>query len=113
MKLIDLKRSKKEMKKNRDIPETTNYEKYPYGLKIQLENETLEKFDIDISEFKIGQKIRVEGIAIVNSIRINQSMGDKAPRKNLSLQIIKLGLAEQEQESGKVSLRSLTQMAKK
>jgi len=51
----------------------------------------------------------VEGLATVESIRINQNAGNETANKSVTLQLVKMGLQKQE---NKVSLRDLAKTIK-
>jgi len=88
MALIDMKLTKKQAKKtNEPIAEST--QSYPYGLNIRLEKEGLDKLNLDLSDFKIGEKVTVLAIAEISEIS-QREFGSSS--KTLSLQIQKMGI---------------------
>ena len=93
MKLIDMKRSKSEMKKA-DAPEVagSSKEKYPWGLSINLEKESLSKLGIDIKKVKIGSAMTLQAQVEVSSISENQNMEGR-DNKSMSLQITNMALS--------------------
>ena len=111
MKIVDLKRTKKEAKKLETGNEVamTSQEKYPYGLSINLDDNTLKKFDIDGSEFKAGQKLKIAGIAIIENIERRERIKEK-PTSYIRLQITNMGLEKVKPNSS--SIRSLKQILK-
>lgn len=68
--------------------------RYPYGLELRLDNDTLEKLDVDTLP-KVGKRIRIEAIAVVTGAHINESRRGKTTEKNksLELQIQKLAIS--------------------
>lgn len=69
MKLTDMelpKRSKKEMENT--IGSVYEGDKYPYGLRIQLETEALNKLGLKPSNFKIGQTVTITAKANVEMV---------------------------------------------
>jgi len=64
--------------------------KYPWGLRLDLEDETLKKLGIDVSELSSGSEVTLRGKAMISGISVNDSDGKK--RSSLSLQITHLEL---------------------
>lgn len=81
-------RSLKKAVKVKDRPEeVTDYEeeKYPYGTRIDLNDESLKALKIKIDDFEIGESVMVVGKAEV--IRISKSASKDYDNKTLELQI--------------------------
>lgn len=74
--------------------------RYPYGLCLHLDNETLEK--LGLSDLpKIGSKLKLEAVVEVNGISANKS-GSGENYKSLSLQITDMAVgAEKKAVEGK------------
>lgn len=85
--MIDMKIPKKKIKNGCQPVAVTSG--YPYGLKLNLENEQIKKLGLDIEDLKIGQKVMVIGEAEISNI---SSYTESDGRKNLSigLQIMKM-----------------------
>ena len=98
--LINLARSAAEVKK--DAPETLpsnglKYEgpMYPYGTCISLEDETLEKLDLDDDMPSVGDIIQFNAIAKVTSVSENEREGTdgiKSKCRRVELQITDMGI---------------------
>ena len=71
-------------------------EQYPYGLRIRLENEQLDKLGFDELP-KVGEYITLEAECCVISTSQNDRNGGE-PRKTLELQIEKLVCEEDDDE---------------
>jgi len=94
MELVDMKRSKSEMK-GTDAPEAvsgSSKEKYPWGLSINLEKESLSKLGIDIKKMKLGATMTLSAQVEVSSISENQNIGSP-DNKSMSLQITKMAVS--------------------
>lgn len=85
MALVNMARTKQEVKTEQEgWKEAENAPKYPYGLSLHLDNETIKKLGIAIPEG--GAQLHIEAIAKVTSVSSHEEVdGDK--RCNLQLQI--------------------------
>ena len=93
----DMAYTKTELKKNNGPDQPVSMgddtrEKYPWGLEIRLENESIKKLGIDISNFTVGQPVRVSCVATVNEIRQNQTT--KSTNSTMTLQITKMEIVK-------------------
>lgn len=65
-----------ERKENMDkccaMPSDYTGPKYPWGLELRLETNSLEKLGVDISKFKVGQELPMDIIGRVTGISINE-----------------------------------------
>lgn len=59
---------------------------YPYGLQLSLDQDILEKLEVD-SLPKVGTTLILIAKVDVSSVSEHESQGDKKPRRSLSLQI--------------------------
>lgn len=80
--MVDLAYSEAELKEHDrkccDVPMDYKGPKYPWGLILNLETDSLEKLGKSVADFKVGQKIPLMVMAEVQSISMNQtSDGDK------------------------------------
>lgn len=90
MKLVSMKRSKKEQDSDGvEIPKT-KVELYGYGLRVDLETNELEKLGLGVKSFDIGKKVELVCRAEVVSTSISADKADK--RESVSLQITDLGI---------------------
>jgi hypothetical protein len=101
MKLVSMERPrpadiKSEMKEAMPtVAGDSYYEKYPWGLRITLNNEELEKLGIDVSDFEIETSINITAKALITSVSSEQNMneGGKAnTRDRLEFQITDLSI---------------------
>lgn len=96
MKLVDMKMSKEEAKKNGMAVETSpgkadNGPKYPWGLEISLENDVLDKLGINIDTARIGKEYTISAVCETTSISENESKNGSS-YKTIRLQIKKMSV---------------------
>lgn len=89
MALVDMKRTKKP-KKDSQVTMGMDESKYPWGLSITLEMESLEKLNIDVNQLKVGQVLNLMADAEITSISVSEDMNKE--RKSLGLQITRMDL---------------------
>lgn len=105
MPMVDMARSKEEMRETA-IPSSINESIYPYGLCISLNNDDLEKLDLD-SDCQVGDLIHMTSMAKVTSVSRNETSEGENCR--IELQIIAMGVTENEStEFNKPARRKLS-----
>lgn len=85
MKMVDVKlpkKTKEELKESTQ-PVEVERDRWPYGLKLTFESEQVNKLP-NLEKMKIGQKVNVEGIGEVTSIRMNE---EKEGKKRYSVEV--------------------------
>jgi len=94
MKLISMKKPKLSKRKLREnmMPETAAMDQpsYPWGLEINLENDSVEKLGIDIENTKAGDEIMIMAKAKVTNVSQRENIersGNKKINKSIGLQI--------------------------
>jgi len=90
MALVDMKRPKAEIEKM-EVPQEVEQDKYPYGLRITLEDAELGKLGISVKELDVGNEMSVKAIAKITNLEDRDSSG-RGHRQSASLQIIKLDI---------------------
>lgn len=95
MKMTSLKLTKKEAKGEYGGPSTKDAEdnlpRYPYGTRIDLETEALEKLELSPSDFTVGQKLKI--VCEVEVVRLSESQSLKGKdRCSMDLQITDLAI---------------------
>jgi len=90
MALTSLKRKPKKAEKI-DAPEPMQ-DLYPWGLRITLEKEELDKLDLTVANFDIGDKVSIVAEAEVVSLR--ESANQKNKTKSVELQIMAVDLGK-------------------
>lgn len=62
--------------------------RYPYGLELDLEKETIEKLGLNFDRLKIGQTVKIVAEAEVSSLSERES--NDGDRRSISLQIVRM-----------------------
>jgi len=101
--MVNMEMSEKEKEKSiptsiEGKPEKAKGPQYPYGLKLDLDNESLDKMDIDLSEFDVGDNAMIMAKVKVSSKSIDKYDYDTKERKRISLQITHLCLEQGEED---------------
>jgi hypothetical protein len=93
MKLVSTKRdlkAQKEREKSMNKPCGIGGEEYPYSTRLSLDKEVLDKLDISPKDFKVGQKVTVQAVAVVKSLRMVE--GKDYDTNEVELQIQEIGV---------------------
>lgn len=92
MKLVSMKRSKKERNREQKEMDATSpsMEEYPYGLSLHLDNDSLDKLGIGQLP-KVGKKFRLHAECEVKSASLHERNGKR--NRDLTLQVTRLALA--------------------
>jgi hypothetical protein len=102
-KLTDLQNEKPKNndKKENNMPGISmvgeDYQKYPWGTTLSLDDKTLEKLNIDVSQIKAGSMLKVVGEASVTRVSKEDEMDKEGKPKTcqrLEIQIQKLALSD-------------------
>lgn len=93
MKLKDMKLSKAERKK-RDTVAPTGPEPYPWGLRIHIDNDSIDKFP-ELKGAKAGTRVSVQAVCKVSSVSMNESDDGRA-HHSVELQIQKMAVSGME-----------------
>lgn len=96
MELVDIKRTaadkKKEQEQWSDKPDIASMDDYPYGLRICLENATLEKMGLTEQDFDAGNSVGIVAEGMITEDRAN-SINGKVQR-SISIQITKISVSQ-------------------
>jgi hypothetical protein len=117
MSLTSMKRSMKERKLNKgDVPMSTVLgEKYPWGLQITLEKESLKKLGLSADSFDIDAPVFITAKTEVTSISKNEAI-DGESRESVGLQIVAMDVSRETpktaKDSGGTTLRKAKQTIK-
>jgi hypothetical protein len=85
--MASMKNSPKKAEKSSKVSMPSSpHEDYPYGLRLELDHDTLKKLGHD-SLPKVGTKMSLHAKARVKSASENSSEGEDSPRRSVSLQI--------------------------
>lgn len=88
---------KKQQEKGGAYPAEPKPEKYPYGLRINLDHEALKKLGFK-SMPKVGEEVALEALAHVVSAHVSEHIDGKEPNRNVELQITHLGIDTDDEE---------------
>jgi hypothetical protein len=87
--LTSMKRAVKKAKSDSKAYPMDSTDPYPYGLSISLDNESLEKLGIDLSNYSVGDEVEIHGCAKVKELR--QSDTERSGKdRNMTLQLTDL-----------------------
>ena len=103
MKMVDVKlpkKTKEELKKEMS-PIQVERDRWPYGLQLRFESEQVDKLPL-LKKLKIGQKVIVEGIGEVTSIRMNEEKEGKE-KYSVEIQLQEVGC----ESKGKMASESM------
>jgi hypothetical protein len=90
MALVDMKLSKKESKEEVGLVSTkSDGPRYPYGLSLDLNDESMEKLGLSAKSFSVGESVVIKAKAKVKSLRMNQYEGEDKT-ESMDLQITHL-----------------------
>jgi hypothetical protein len=96
MNMTDMKKPKTEMKEmDKPVEVGCDHDLYPYGLEGTLEEDGLDKLDIDLTDVSVGEKIIIHAVAEVTEVEKTDRLdsdGEKTTRRRLRWQIQKLGI---------------------
>ena len=96
LELTDMKKSPVEVKKDDCCKtcEPCERDMYPYGLEGSLDEDSIAKLGIDITDVKAGEEIIIKGIARITDVGSEERMRDNKPivERHIRWQIQKLGI---------------------
>lgn len=89
MKLINLKQAPKKKLRETAVSDQMDQPKYPWGLEVNLENESIKKLNIDIENTQAGDQVYFVARADVTTVSRRQNMREGKGKTNdsMSLQI--------------------------
>ncbi len=71
---VDMKRTKADIKKESRPTPIGEGDKYPYGLEVRLNKDSLNKLGIDVSKYKVGEKIQIIAQANIEDLRKSENI---------------------------------------
>lgn len=95
--MIDMAKTPEEIEEDSSPVLTGEQEKYPYGLRIYLTHDELEKLGVDYSDWEIGETFHLFAFAKVTSISKNSTVDGE--NCNISLQITHLAGESEDAEN--------------
>ena len=95
--MISMKMTKKEMTEEKpvDAMMSADQPNYPYGLKIRLEDDDLERLSFVMGKHKVGETGKLEARYVIESMESRKT--DQGEEKEVCLQITDLGMDEKEE----------------
>lgn len=87
--MVNMKLSRAEVKESAPASVATDAPRYPYCLTLHLDEDVIDKLDLELP--KVGARISMEAVAVVESVSSNKSL-DGGNRRSVGLQITDLGL---------------------
>lgn len=105
MKMMDMKR--KAEGHDYDMPsacEVGSEAKYPYGLKLNLGNQEIEKLGIDVSGMSVGDEVAIIAKATITDVSEREELMEGKPiiYRECSLQIKEMALKPEMKEYGDI-----------
>jgi len=100
MALIDMKRPKEKKSSNMEVASVDEGERYPYGLRITLEDAELGKLGISVKELDVGKELSINAIAKVDRLEDRDSR-NQGHNQSVSLQIVKLDVEKPKSKTAK------------
>jgi hypothetical protein len=100
IKMVSMERPKPQnMEKKVAEPVSTDsyYEKYPWGLRLTLNNEDLDKLGIKINDYDVNSEIKIDAKAIITQVSSRQSsdgVNNANSDNSLELQITDLSISD-------------------
>ena len=100
--LTNMKMDKKEMKDTMGptaVGSSPKGPQYPWGLGVTLENESLKKMDIKLSDYKVGDVVELYAQCKITRLSENMREGEKNPNRSMELQITDMCLEATDAEA--------------
>ncbi len=94
--LTSMKRAVKRAKSDKAYP-TSTQDPYPYGLSLSLDDESLQKLGIDISDYAVGDELELHAKVKVRSLRQSESENSGKDR-SMDLQVTDMCVEPPESE---------------
>lgn len=95
--MIDMAKTEKEVAMDVSPLSSGDVDKYPYGLRISLSQDELEKLGVDHSDWEVGATFHLHAFAKVTSISANET--ENGMNCNVSLQITHLAGESEDEEN--------------
>lgn len=91
---VDMKTPEKKMNKSDMQCDPYEGDPYPWGLRIDLNKDSLEALGLDASDFEAGGSVMLKAKCDVTSVRIEK--GKKHSSQSIDLQITSLAICDKE-----------------
>jgi hypothetical protein len=108
MKLVSMKITKadRDARMEMSAPSEKDAPAYPWGLSLNLDTDVLDKLDVDLDDYKVGETVTLCVQCEVTSLSINETRGS-GENKSLGLQITDLGFMDDESEDAESKTKAL------
>lgn len=75
-------------------PSVSDAPRYPYGICLNLEKETLKKLSIDVKDYKVGDKILIMAVGEISRLSQSASMnsGKSNEHQSMDIQLTAIGV---------------------
>lgn len=112
--MVSMEMTAEERAENSPIVQGGSYEgpKYPWGLALRLENDSLEKLKVDFDSLEVGESYHLFALAKVTAKSSNERDSGE-PCRCVELQITHLGAESEDAENQEVAKPTHTKMYKK
>ena len=94
MALINMKMSKEEIKESEPTIQKPKEPRYPWGLELSLNDESLDKLDMEAIDFKVGDVVGIRAKGNVTRLSSNQSENGES-RESIDIQITDLDIVSE------------------
>ena len=94
MNLVDVKRTPADKKKEKERWDEPSRDDYPWGLAIQLDNETIDK--MGLGDLNADETVRIYAEAFVANDNVNKENGKTV--RSVKLQITKMAVAQSDND---------------
>ena len=94
MAFVDMKLSPHKPSAGEVAPSLSEYEKYPYGLRLRFDEEQVKKIP-NLQNKKVGDQIQIKAVGLITEYRIEQLQKDRINR-TISIQIQKIDIPEKQ-----------------
>src|ERR1700761_729113 len=94
---VDMARSEKEIKENETPLSVANADKYPWGLRIMLTQDELEKLDVEREHIEVGATYHAHVMMKAVSVSANETEGGKE-NCCVNMQITQMSVESEDQE---------------
>ena len=95
--MIDLKRTKKQQAKKKDISSDEYFEEYPYGARLQFDSPEIDKID-SLKNIKAGDSVEIKAVGMVTEVRIIE-VSKGSSERTVEVQIQKISIDSKAEEA--------------
>ena len=89
--LKDMKMTKKETKEAMPVVEKEEGPRYPWGLEVNLDNDSLKKLEMGVDSYSVGDKLAITAQGCVRNLSSNQYQDGKK-NESMGIQLEKMSV---------------------